>query len=121
MPALFVLLKIIAAWNLRPGHFEQEAAGRPGPAGPMGPAGWPGPGAQPGPAGPMGPGVQLLAAGLLELEAQPEPDLASAAAVAEAPADSQAAAEPETPAGTAGAVGNRRPPLVQLHRLYERD
>ena len=100
MPALFVLLKIIAAWNLRPGHFEQEAAGRPGP---------------------MGPGVQLLAAGLLELEAQPEPDLASAAAVAEAPADSQAAAEPETPAGTAGAVGNRRPPLVQLHRLYERD
>ena len=100
MPALFVLLKIIAAWNLRPGHFEQEAAGRPGPA---------------------GPGVQLLAVGLLELEAQPEPDLASAAAVAEAPADSQAAAEPETPAGTAGAVGNRRPPLVQPHRLYERD
>lgn len=97
MPALFVLLKIIAAWNLRPGHFEQEAAGRPGP------------------------GVQLLAAGLLELEAQPEPDLASAAAVAEAPADSQVAAEPETPAGTAGAVGNRRPPLVQLHRLCERD
>lgn len=103
MPALFVLLKIIAAWNLRPGHFEQEAAG------------------QPGPAGLMGPGVQLLAAGLLELEAQPEPDLASAAAVAEAPADSQVAAEPETPAGTAGAVGNRRPPLVQPHRLYERD
>lgn len=97
MPALFVLLKIIAAWNLRPGHFEQEAAGL------------------------MGPGVQLLAAGLLELEAQPEPDLASAAAVAEAPADSQVAAEPETPAGTAGAVGNRRPPLVQPHRLYERD
>lgn len=97
MPALFVLLKIIAAWNLRPGHFEQEAARRPGP------------------------GVQLLAAGLLELEAQPEPDLASAAAVAEAPADSQVAAEPETPAGTAGAVGNRRPPLVQLHRLCERD
>ena len=109
MSALFVLLKIIAAWNLRPGHFEQEAAGRPGP------------GAQLEPAGPMGPGVQLLAAGLLELEAQPEPDLASAAAVAEAPADSQAAAEPETPAGTAGAVGNRRPPLVQLHRLCERD
>ena len=97
MPALFVLLKIIAAWNLRPGHFEQEAAG------------------------PMGPGVQLLAAGLLELEAQPDPDLASAAVVAEAPADSQVAAEPETPAGTAGAVGNRRPPLVQPHRLYERD
>ena len=97
MPALFVLLKIIAAWNLRPGHFEQEAARRPGP------------------------GVQLLAAGLLELEAQPEPDLASAAAVAEAPADSQAAAELATPAGTAGAVGNRRPPLVQLHRLCERD
>ena len=103
MPALFVLLKIIAAWNLRPSHFEQEAAGRPGPA------------------GPTGPGVQLLAAGLLELEAQPDPDLASAAAVAEAPADSQAAAKPETPAGTAGAVGNRRPPLVQLHRLCERD
>lgn len=97
MSALFVLLKIIAAWNLRPSHFEQEAAG------------------------PTGPGVQLLAVGLLELEAQPEPDLASAAAVAEAPADSQAAAEPETPAGTAGAVGNRRPPLVQLHRLCERD
>ena len=115
MPALFVLLKIIAAWNLRPGHFEQEAAGRPGPAGLMGPAG------RPGPAGPMGPGVQLLAAGLLELEAQPDPDLASAAVVAEAPADSQAAAELATPAGTAGAVGNRRPPLVQLHRLCERD
>ena len=109
MPALFVLLKIIAAWNLRPGHFEQEAAGRPGPAGLMGPAQRP------------GPGVQLLAAGLLEIEAQPEPDLASAVAVAEAPADSQVAAEPETPAGTAGAVGNRRPPLVQLHRLCERD
>lgn len=61
--------------------------------------------------GRWGLGVQLLAAGLLELEAQPDPDLASAAVVAEAPADSQAAAEPETPAGTAGAVGNRRPPL----------
>ncbi len=31
--------------------------------------------------------AQLLAAGLLELEAQPEPDLASAAAVAEEPAN----------------------------------
>lgn len=115
MPALFVLLKIIAAWNLRPGHFEQEAAGRPGP------------GAQLEPAGPMGPGVQLLAAGLLELEGQPKTDSALGAAVVEAPADSQAAAEPATPADTAevadiaGAADNRRPPLVQLHRLCERD
>ena len=78
----------------------------------------------------MGPAAQLLAAGLMGPERQPKTDPASAAAVAEAPGDSQAASEPATPVGTAGAAdiadiagaaGNRRLPLVQLHRLYERD
>ena len=96
------MLKIIAAWSLRLDCFGQKAEGQE-------------------------PGAQLGAAGLPELEERLRADPESAAAVAEAPGDSRAAAEPATPAGTAeaadiaGAAGNRRPPLVQLHRLYERD
>ena len=119
----FLVLKIIVAWSLRPGHFEQKAVGLLELEG------------RPEPVGPMGPAAQLLAAGPQELEAQPKTDSASAAsasaaAVAEAPADSRAAAELATPAGTAevadiadiaGAAGSHRLPLAQLHRPYERD
>ena len=101
----FLVLKIIAAWSLRLDCFGQKAEGQE-------------------------PAAQLGAAGLLGPEGQPKTDSDSAAAVAEAPADSQAAAELATPAGTAevadiadiaGAAGSHRLPLAQLHRPYERD
>ena len=108
------MLKIIAAWGLRLDCFGQKAEGQE-------------PGVQLGPAKRSGPGAQLGAAGPPELEERLKTDPASAAAVAEAPADSRAAAEPATPAGTAevadiaGAAGSHRLPLAQLHRPYERD